>query len=257
MSFAVRAGEFLGIAGHTGSGKSTIIQHMNGILRPTSGRVLVHGRDIAGRGTDEDVRGTVGVVFQYPEHQLFAETVYKDVAFGPRNLGYTEAEVDELVRHSLERVGLSADALAEKSPFELSGGQQRRVAFAGILAMKPQVLVLDEPAAGLDPASRKSFLDMISRLHAQGLTVVMVSHSMDDLAAMCDRVVVMNEGKMICEGKPADLFLEAGKLKQVGLGTTSAEAFALELAEAGFPIDVAAFYTEERLVRAIASELAR
>ena len=257
VSFSVRAGEFLGIAGHTGSGKSTIIQHMNGILRPTSGRVLVHGRDIAGRGTDEDVRGTVGVVFQYPEHQLFAETVYKDVAFGPRNLGYTEAEVDELVRHSLERVGLSADALAEKSPFELSGGQQRRVAFAGILAMKPQVLVLDEPAAGLDPASRKSFLDMISRLHAQGLTVVMVSHSMDDLAAMCDRVVVMNEGKMICEGKPADLFLEADKLKQVGLGTTSAEAFALELAEAGFPIDVAAFYTEERLVRAIASELAR
>ncbi len=257
VSFAVRAGEFLGIAGHTGSGKSTIIQHMNGILRPTSGRVLVHGRDIAGRGTDEDVRGTVGVVFQYPEHQLFAETVYKDVAFGPRNLGYAETEVDELVRHSLERVGLSADALAEKSPFELSGGQQRRVAFAGILAMKPQVLVLDEPAAGLDPASRKSFLDMISRLHEQGLTVVMVSHSMDDLAAMCDRVVVMNEGKMICEGKPADLFLEADKLKQVGLGTTSAEAFALELAEAGFPIDVAAFYTEERLVRAIASELAR
>ncbi len=257
VTFAVHEGEFLGIAGHTGSGKSTIIQHMNGILRPTSGRVLVRGRDIAGRGCGEDVRGTIGVVFQYPEHQLFAETVHKDVAFGPRNLGYSDAEVDELVRHSLERVGLSADEVAEKSPFELSGGQQRRVAFAGILAMKPQVLVLDEPAAGLDPASRKSFLGMISRLHAQGLTVVMVSHSMDDLAAMCDRVIVMNEGEKIAEGKPAELFMQADKLKQVGLGTTSAEAFALELASGGFPIDTGAFYTEDRLVRAIASELGR
>lgn len=257
VSFAVRPGEFLGIAGHTGSGKSTIIQHMNGILHPTSGRVLVNGRDIAARSSEQEARGTIGVVFQYPEHQLFAETVYKDVAFGPRNLGYSESEIDELVRQSLEQVGLSATDIAQKSPFELSGGQQRRVAFAGILAMKPQVLVLDEPAAGLDPASRKSFLKMISRFHAQGLTVVMVSHNMDDLAAMCDRVIVMNEGKMIFAGKPANLFLKSDELKNVGLGTTSAQSFALALSRRGFPLEDSKLYSKDDLVEAITSELAQ
>ncbi len=255
VSFAVRKGEFFGIAGHTGSGKSTIIQHMNGILRPTSGRVLVEGRDIAAKGGEMNVRGTIGVVFQYPEHQLFAETVYKDVAFGPRNLGFSEEEVRTRVEDALARVGLDAAEIAEKSPFELSGGQQRRVAFAGVLAMDPKVLVLDEPAAGLDPASRKSFLGMISRLHEDGLTVVMVSHSMDDLAAMCDRVAVMNEGKLLGTGKPAELFLRAAELKSVGLGTTAAQSLAAALGEGGLPIDAAHLYDEADLVRLVTEAL--
>ena len=255
VSFAVRAGEFFGIAGHTGSGKSTLIQHMNGILRPTSGRVLVEGRDIAAKGNDANVRGTIGVVFQYPEHQLFAETVYKDVAFGPRNLGFSEEEVRKRVEDALSRVGLDAAEISEKSPFELSGGQQRRVAFAGVLAMDPKVLVLDEPAAGLDPASRKSFLGMISRLHKDGLTVVMVSHSMDDLAAMCDRVAVMNEGKLLGVGKPAELFLHAEELKTVGLGTTAAQSFATALGAGGLTIDRAHLYSENDLVDLVAGAL--
>ncbi len=255
VSFAVRAGEFFGIAGHTGSGKSTLIQHMNGILHPTSGRVLVEGRDIAAKGAGANVRGTIGVVFQYPEHQLFAETVYKDVAFGPRNLGFSEEEVQKRVEDALSRVGLDAAEISEKSPFELSGGQQRRVAFAGVLAMDPKVLVLDEPAAGLDPASRKSFLGMISRLHKDGLTVVMVSHSMDDLAAMCDRVAVMNEGKLLGVGKPAELFLHARELKAVGLGTTAAQSFATALGAGGLAIDSAHLYSENDLVDLVAGAL--
>ncbi len=255
VSFSVHRGEFLGIAGHTGSGKSTIIQHMNGILKPTSGRVLVEGRDIADKRAVQDARGTIGVVFQYPEYQLFAETVYKDVAFGPRNLGIPEDEVDALVKTSLERVGLNPDELCEKSPFELSGGQQRRVAFAGVLAMDPKVLVLDEPAAGLDPASRRSFLDMIAQLHEQGLTVVMVSHNMDDLAAMCDRVAVMNEGKLLAIDMPEKLFLQADKLKRVGLGTTEPQAFANMLANGGFPISTDVLHSEPELAQLIAKEL--
>ena len=253
VSLQVHRGEFLGVAGHTGSGKSTLIQHMNGILKPTSGRVLVDGTDIASKGAESKVRGSIGVVFQYPEHQLFAETVYKDVAFGPRNLGLSGEEVDALVRSSLDRVGLSFDELAEKSPFELSGGQQRRVAFAGVLAMDPQVLVLDEPAAGLDPASKRSFLEMISRLHDQGLTVVMVSHCMDDLAAMCDRVAVMNEGRLLGVGAPERLFLHARKLKEVGLGTTEPQAFAEALRAGGWTLEQGKLYTEKELAGMIAA----
>ena len=252
VSFAVHQGEFLGIAGHTGSGKSTIIQHMNGILKPTSGQVLVMGADISDKRCEASLRGSIGVVFQYPEHQLFAETVYKDVAFGPRNLGLKDNEVDARVLESLERVGLAFDEVAEKSPFELSGGQQRRVAFAGILAMNPRVLVLDEPAAGLDPASRTSFLGMISRLHQQGLTVVMVSHSMDDLARMCDRVAIMNEGQLLGIGAPDQLFLRAAELKRVGLGTTEAQAFASELAAGGMAVEAGKLYNEQDLVDLVA-----
>lgn len=252
VSFAVHQGEFFGIAGHTGSGKSTIIQHMNGILKPTSGQVLVIGADISDKRCEASLRGSIGVVFQYPEHQLFAETVYKDVAFGPRNLGLKDNEVDARVRESLERVGLAFDEVAEKSPFELSGGQQRRVAFAGVLAMNPRVLVLDEPAAGLDPASRTSFLGMISRLHQQGLTVVMVSHSMDDLARMCDRVAIMNEGQLLGIGAPDQLFLRAAELKRVGLGTTEAQAFASELAAGGMAVEAGKLYNEQDLVDLVA-----
>ena len=253
VSFAVKPGEFLGIAGHTGSGKSTLVQHMNGILKPTRGRVMVRGLDMADKRSEAELRGTVGVVFQYPEHQLFAETVYKDVAFGPRNLGLSDDEVDERVHRALSRVGLDFDAVSQKSPFELSGGQQRRVAFAGILAMEPSVLVLDEPAAGLDPAGRRSFLQLIARLHKQeGLTVVMVSHNMDDLAAMCDRVLIMNEGCLQSAGAPSRVFLDVEGLRSIGLGTTSAQSMAVKLAEGGMPIAAGKLYDMPALVELVA-----
>lgn len=248
VSLKVRKGEFLGIAGHTGSGKSTLIQHMNGILHPTSGRVVTFGSDIAEKGAANDVRGRVGVVFQYPENQLFAATVAEDVAFGPRNLGLSEEEVNARVERSLRTVGLNPEEIAARSPFELSGGQQRRVAFAGVLAMEPEVLVLDEPAAGLDPKARKSFLDMVSHLHEEGLTVVMVSHNMDDLANLCDRVAVMSEGKLLMEGTPAEVFARAAELTSVGLATTSPEHFANLLREGGLPMPHEGLATEDSIV---------
>lgn len=248
VSLKVRKGEFLGIAGHTGSGKSTLIQHMNGILHPTSGRVVTFGSDIAEKGAANDVRGHVGVVFQYPENQLFAATVAEDVAFGPRNLGLSEEEVSKRVERSLRTVGLNPEEIAARSPFELSGGQQRRVAFAGVLAMEPEVLVLDEPAAGLDPKARKSFLDMVSHLHEEGLTVVMVSHDMDDLANLCDRVAVMSEGKLLMEGTPAEVFTRTAELTSVGLATTSPEHFANLLREGGLPMPHEGLATEDSIV---------
>ena len=248
VSLKVRKGEFLGIAGHTGSGKSTLIQHMNGILHPTSGRVVAFGSDIAEKGAANDIRGRVGVVFQYPENQLFAATVAEDVAFGPRNLGLSEEEVSKRVERSLRTVGLNPEEIAARSPFELSGGQQRRVAFAGVLAMEPEVLVLDEPAAGLDPKARKSFLDMVSHLHEKGLTVVMVSHNMDDLANLCDRVAVMSEGKLLMEGTPAEVFTRTAELTSVGLATTSPEHFANLLREGGLPMPHEGLATEDSIV---------
>lgn len=248
VSLKVRKGEFLGIAGHTGSGKSTLIQHMNGILHPTNGRVVAFGRDVAEKGAANDVRGHVGVVFQYPENQLFAATVAEDVAFGPRNLGLSEEEVNARVERSLRTVGLDPEEIAARSPFELSGGQQRRVAFAGVLAMEPEVLVLDEPAAGLDPKARKSFLDMVSHLHKEGLTVVMVSHNMDDLANLCDRVAVMSEGKLLMEGTPAEVFSRADELTAVGLATTSPEHFANLLREGGLPMPHEGLANEDSIV---------
>ena len=248
VSLKVRKGEFLGIAGHTGSGKSTLIQHMNGILHPTSGRVVAFGSNIAEKGAANDVRGRVGVVFQYPENQLFAATVAEDVAFGPRNLGLSEEEVSKRVERSLRTVGLNPEKIAARSPFELSGGQQRRVAFAGVLAMEPEVLVLDEPAAGLDPKARKNFLDMVARLHEEGLTVVMVSHNMDDLANLCDRVAVMSEGKLLMEGTPAEVFTRAAELTSVGLATTSPEHFANLLLEGGLPMPHEGLATEDSIV---------
>ena len=248
VTLEVRKGEFLGIAGHTGSGKSTLIQHMNGILHPTNGRVVAFGRDVAEKGAANDVRGRVGVVFQYPENQLFAATVAEDVAFGPRNLGLSEEEVSARVERSLRTVGLDPKEIAARSPFELSGGQQRRVAFAGVLAMEPEVLVLDEPAAGLDPKARKSFLDMVSHLHEEGLTVVMVSHNMDDLANLCDRVAVMSEGKLLMEGTPAEVFSRAAELTAVGLATTSPEHFANLLREGGLAVPHEGLATEDSIV---------
>lgn len=253
VDFEIRSGEFFGIAGHTGSGKSTLIQHMNGILKPTSGRVLVDGADISEKSQANAVRARVGVVFQYPEHQLFAETVYNDVAFGPRNLGLGEGEVDARVHESLARVGLDFDEVAGKSPFELSGGQQRRVAFAGVLAMRPEVLVLDEPVAGLDPQARREFLSMVSDLHEQGLTVVMVSHSMDDLAAYCDYIAVLKEGRLFAVGEPEQVFMHAAELNDIGLGVPSAQHAANALRDAGAALPEGVLYTKETLSRAIAA----
>lgn len=247
VSLTVRRGEFLGLAGHTGSGKSTLVQHLNGLIRPQEGSVCALGLDLSNKKDAAAVKAKVGVVFQYPERQLFAETVAQDVAFGPHNLGLPQDEVDRRVESSLSRVGLDLSTVGDKSPFELSGGQQRRVAFAGVLAMEPEVLVLDEPMAGLDPAARRDFLELIDRLHLDGLTVVMVSHSMDDLANCCDRIVVMNEGAVFAEGTPAKVFAHADELKSIGLGVPAAQRMALALTEAGVPLRFDGLYTVESL----------
>lgn len=258
IDLTVAPGEFFGIAGHTGSGKSTLIQHLNGIAHPTIGRVLVHGLDIADKRNARTVRGEVGVVFQYPEHQLFAATVHDDVAFGPRNLGLDADEVERRIVDALARVGLDAAEIGTASPFELSGGQQRRVAFAGVLAMRPRMLVLDEPAAGLDPKARAEFLELIRAFHDQdGMSVVMVSHSMDDLARLCDRIAVMNEGRLFAVGTPAEIFLRGPELKSIGLGRPAAQRLAETLQAQGLPLDADVLYDEPTLVRAIADVRAR
>ena len=255
VSLEVRRGEFLGIAGHTGSGKSTLVQQMNGLAHPTRGTVCAFGEDLARKGASADVVARVGVVFQYPERQLFAQTVFDDVAFGPRNLGCDEAEVARRAERSLRQVGLDPAIVREKSPFDLSGGQQRRVAFAGVLAMEPEVLVLDEPAAGLDPASRRSFLSLIARLHEEGLTVVMVSHDMDDLASLCSRLVIMNEGSVALEGTPNEVFLKGSDLQRIGLGVPSAQRMAEALRARGVPLAEGRLYSVASLARALAPML--
>lgn len=255
VSLTVRRGEFLGLAGHTGSGKSTLVQHLNGLIRPQEGSVRALGLDLSNKKDAAAVKAKVGVVFQYPERQLFAETVAQDVAFGPHNLGLPQDEVDRRVESSLSRVGLDLSTVGDKSPFELSGGQQRRVVFAGVLAMEPEVLVLDEPMAGLDPAARRDFLELIDRLHRDGLTVVMVSHSMDDLANCCDRIVAMNEGAVFAEGTPEQVFAHADELKSIGLGVPAAQRMALALAEAGVPLRRGGLYTVESLADELADLL--
>lgn len=255
VSLAVRRGEFLGLAGHTGSGKSTLVQHFNGLIRPQEGSVCALGLDLSNKKDAAAVKAKVGVVFQYPERQLFAETVVQDVAFGPHNLGLSQDEVARRVASSLARVGLDLATIGDKSPFELSGGQQRRVAFAGVLAMEPEVLVLDEPMAGLDPAARRDFLGLIRRLNDEGLTVVMVSHSMDDLANCCDRIVVMNEGAVFAEGVPAQVFAHADELKSIGLGVPAAQRMALALTEVGVPLHFDGLYTVESLADELAGLL--
>lgn len=255
VSLTVRRGEFLGLAGHTGSGKSTLVQHLNGLIRSQEGSVCALGLDLVNKKDAAAVKAKVGVVFQYPERQLFAETVAQDVAFGPHNLGLSQAEVARRVASSLARVGLDLATVGDKSPFELSGGQQRRVAFAGVLAMEPEVLVLDEPMAGLDPAARRDFLELIGHLHDEGLTVVMVSHSMDDLANCCDRIVVMNKGAVFAEGTPAQVFAHADELKSIGLGVPAAQRMALALAKTGVPLRFDGLYTVESLADELADLL--
>lgn len=255
VSFTLNEGEFLGICGHTGSGKSTLIQHMNGLLRPTCGRVLLDGANLADKKTQKTCCGAVGVVFQYPEHQLFAQTVYDDVAFGPCNLGLSEDEVDARVREALKNVDLDFETLSAKSPFELSGGQQRRVAFAGVLAMRPHILVLDEPAAGLDPKARAGFLGLIENLHAQGLTVVMVSHSMEDLARLTDQLLVLNQGQVFAQGTPAEVFADDEGLRSIGLDVPAAQRTANALRKRGITLPRPLYTNAKDLADDIAAAL--
>ncbi len=238
ISFSIEDGEFLAIAGHTGSGKSTLVLHLNGVLEPTEGRVLWNGQDLSDKKVANLARGDIGIVFQYPEHQLFAATVYEDVAFGPRNLGLSAEEVESRVKAALELVELDYEDFKDRSPFELSGGQQRRVAFAGVLAMKPTTLVLDEPVAGLDPASRNDFLTFIDRLHKKhGITLVMVSHNMNDIARLADRVLVLDQGEIALAGTPEEVFSHAVELREIGLGVPHAQRMANELRELGVPLE--------------------
>lgn len=208
ISLTINEGEFVGIIGHTGSGKSTLVQHLNGLIHPTAGKVLVNSVDVGAKSVEaRNMRHAVGMVFQYPEHQLFEETIAKDIAFGPRNLGFSEDEIDRRVRSAMRFVGLNYKEYAERSPFQLSGGQMRRVAIAGVIALEPNYLILDEPSAGLDPFGREEIFEKIIRLHKEkNTTVILVSHNMEDISRMADRLIVLHQGAIMLDGKPLDIF---------------------------------------------------
>ncbi len=257
VDFAAYPGEYLGIIGHTGSGKSTLIQHLNGLLKPTSGQVLFQGTDIwTDLKTTRRTRFQVGLVFQYPEYQLFEETVYKDISFGPKNMGLDEKEVDRRVRAAAYFVGLRDDQL-NQSPFELSGGQKRRVAIAGVIAMEPKVLILDEPTAGLDPVGTESILSNIRAYHkAQNATIIMVSHSMEEMARTVDRLVVVNDGKIALEGAPSQVFQHGQELEDMGLGIPQMTRVFNRLKAMGVDVG-SSVYTVEQAKRAILDALAK
>ena len=250
ISFSVEPGEFVGIIGHTGSGKSTLMQQLNGLLKPTSGQVLLDGADIwSDKKLTRQARFRVGLVFQYPEYQLFEETVYRDIAFGPKNMGLDEQEIDRRVRDAAGFVGLTPEQL-EVSPFDLSGGQKRRVAIAGVIAMEPEVLILDEPTAGLDPVGRAEILGNIEAYRkARNATIMMVSHSMEDVARLTDRLLVMNGSKLAMDGTPAEVFCHAEELVKMGLNIPQVTQVFLHLKEKG--LDVANVYTIEQAVSEI------
>lgn len=256
VSFEIASGECIGIIGHTGSGKSTLLQHMNGLLKPHSGEIIVSDMNIGdGSVKKVDISKNVGLVFQYPEYQLFEETVAKDVAFGPRNLGVPEDEISSIVRESIELLGLDYDAVAEKSPFELSGGQKRRVAIAGVLAMKPKVLILDEPTAGLDPASKHDMLEVIKRLRQErNLIVVFVSHNMKDIAELSDRIIVMNGGKLVMNGSPKEVFARASELKSMGLSVPPVTEILYEVSEK-LGLEFKPIFEEREAAKYIAEQL--
>ena len=250
VSFSVRKGEFIGIIGHTGSGKSTLMQHMNGLLKPTSGKVLLDGTDIwSDKKVTRQARFRVGLVFQYPEYQLFEETVYKDIAFGPKNMGLSKEEIDRRVREAASLVGIS-DELLEVSPFDLSGGQKRRVAIAGVIAMEPEVLILDEPTAGLDPSGRAEILQNIEGYRkAKNATIMMVSHSMNDVALLADRLIVMNGAHLAMEGTPEEVFSHAWDLVDMGLDIPEVTQIFLQLEKLGLKLPPV--YTMEQAVDAL------
>lgn len=237
VSLHVPRGQFLGLIGHTGSGKSTLIQHLNGLMKPSSGTVYINGQDIHSKTVNlKDIRQKVGLVFQYPEYQLFEMTIYKDVAFGPKNMGLTDDEISKRVNTALGMVNIGED-MFEKSPFELSGGQKRRVAIAGVLAMKPDILILDEPTAGLDPKGRKEILDQISKMHqALGITVILVSHSMEDVARYVDRILVMDKGQVALDGVPREIFNHIDELETMGLAAPEIKYIMQALARKGMAI---------------------
>lgn len=247
ISLEITSGQFVGLIGHTGSGKSTLIQHLNGLLLPTSGRVLIGNDEITPKTTRlKNIRHKVGIVFQYPEHQLFEETVYADIAFGPKNLGWSEEKIAERVKAAMAAVNLDFDSLKDRSPFALSGGQMRRVAIAGVLAMEPEVLILDEPTAGLDPRGRDEILTEIASLHQQlKITIILVSHSMEDIARYAQRVIVMHQGKVVMDGTPREIFLKARDLEKLGLGVPMVTTLMHRLAAKGLNVRTDVLTVEE------------
>ena len=251
VDFTAERGEFLGVIGHTGSGKSTFIQHLNGLLSPTSGRVLFDGQDInASKKTVREIRFKVGLVFQYPEYQLFESTVYKDIAFGPKNMGLPDAEIDERVREAARFVALRDDML-DKSPFELSGGEKRRCAIAGVIAMRPEVLILDEPTAGLDPHGRDEIVDnILAYKAAHNATVIMVTHSMEEIARTAERIVLFDTGTIAMDGTPAQIFSRSGELVKMGLAVPKVAMVAQRLRAMGLPL-APDIYTIEHMKRAL------
>lgn len=248
VNLTIEDGEFIAVIGHTGSGKSTLVQHLNGLLKPTEGQILIDGEDLNGEKTDRRrIRQKVGLVFQYPEYQLFEESVAKDIAFGPKNLGLSDEEIDQRVRRAMAHVHLDYDKYAQRSPFELSGGQMRRVAIAGVLAMEPKVLILDEPTAGLDPRGRDKILAMVQELHARGgVTVIMVSHSMDDVARLATRLIVMSKGEVVATGTPSEIFRQREMMERVHLDVPEAAKLCAALRQQGIdlPDDL---YTPQQL----------
>lgn len=247
VNLVIEDGEFLALIGHTGSGKSTLIQHLNGLLEPTSGRILVDDIDLTNKETKlTDIRKKIGLVFQYPEYQLFEETIEKDIAFGPNNLGLSQEEVSDRVKKSMEMVGLDYETYKDVSPFDLSGGQKRRVAIAGVIAMEPKVLILDEPTAGLDPKGRDDILEQIKILHQKyKMTIVLVSHSMEDVGKLAERIVVMNKGKVALMGKPAEIFKEVEILEEIGLAVPQVTYLMRALKEKGFNVSDEVFTVEQ------------
>ena len=239
ISFEIKDNDFVGLIGHTGSGKSTLIQHLNGLLKPSSGQIIVNGFNITDKDLNlTEIRKRVGIVFQYPEYQLFEENVEKDIAFGPGNLGLDEAEISKRVKNSMEAVGLDYETYKDKSPFDLSGGQKRRVAIAGVIAMNPEVLILDEPTAGLDPGGRDEIFNLIKKLHRDNnITIILSSHSMDDMAKLAQTIIVMNHGKIEFMGTPREVFTShADKLREIGLDVPQVLELATKLRQKGFDI---------------------
>jgi energy-coupling factor transport system ATP-binding protein len=248
VNFTANKGEFIGIIGHTGSGKSTLVQHLNGLLKPSSGRVLYEGEDIySSKQRTREVRFKVGLVFQYPEYQLFEETVYKDIAFGPKNMKLSEAEIDKRVREAAEFAGIPEELL-NKSPFELSGGQKRRAAIAGVIAMQPSVLILDEPTAGLDPRGREEIIANIVNYHkVKNNTVIFITHSMEDIARLADRLVVFSEGSIIMDGPPKAVFTRVKELSDIGLDVPTVTRVMMRLKSMGLDVDETCYTVEQAI----------